>query len=174
MTSPSESELVRAAQRGDVEAFEALYRRHVGRIHALCLRLAGTRTTAEDLTQEVFVRAWRKLDQYRGDAAFATWLYRLAVNVAVSELRSRPAPGRELLTDDPGAFERRSPFPAPELGLDLERAIASLPAAARQVFVLHDVEGVRHEEIARLSGYAVGTSRAHLHRARMLLREVLR
>lgn len=171
---PSEEQLVRAAQRGDVGSFETLYRRHVGRIHALCLRLAGGRAAAEDLTQEVFVRAWRKLGQFRGEAAFGTWLYRLALNLAISERRSHADARHEVLTDDPVACEPRPHAPVPELGLDLERAIAGLPAGARQVFVLHDVEGHRHDEIARLAGIAVGTSRAHLHRARALLREVLR
>lgn len=170
----SEEQLVQAAQHGDVASFETLYRRHAGRIHALSLRLTGAQAPAEDLTQEVFVRAWRKLGQFRGDAAFGTWLYRLAVNLAVSERRSRPDARREVLTDDPAACEPRPPAPHPELGLDLERAIAALPTGARQVFVLHDVEGHRHNEIARLAGIAVGTSRAHLHRARTLLREVLR
>jgi RNA polymerase sigma-70 factor, ECF subfamily len=171
---PSEEQLVYAAQRGDMSSFETLYRRHVGRIHALCLRLAGGRAAAEDLTQEVFVRAWRKLGQFRGEAAFGTWLYRLALNLAISERRSHAEARHEVLTDDPVACEPRPQAPVPELGLDLERAIAGLPAGARQVFVLHDVEGHRHDEIARLAGIAVGTSRAHLHRARTLLREVLR
>ena len=171
---PSEEQLVRAAQCGDVGSFEILYRRHVGRIHGLCLRLTGGRAAAEDLTQEVFVRAWRKLGQFRGEAAFGTWLYRLALNQAVSERRSHSDARHETLTEDPVANEPRPHAPVPELGLDLERAIAGLPAGARQVFVLHDVEGHRHDEIARLAGIAVGTSRAHLHRARALLREVLR
>lgn len=171
--NPDDRELARRAQGGDLQAFEALYRANAGRVYALCLRLAGSRPTAEDLTQEVFVRAWRKLGQFRGDAAFGTWLYRLAVNVVMSERRAGPGPGREVLTDDPAALEPVPPPPAPEVGMDLERAIATLPPGARQVFVLHDVEGHRHEEIARLAGIAVGTSRAHLHRARALLREVL-
>lgn len=168
-----EQVLVRRAQRNDVAAFEALYRAHVGRVFALCLRMAGSRPAAEDLVQEVFVRAWRKLAGFRGEAAFGTWLYRLAVNVVVSDRRSHGEAAREVLTDDPATHEPPSPAPAPELGMDLERAIATLPHGARQVFVLHDVEGHRHEEIARLVGIAVGTSRAHLHRARTLLREVL-
>lgn len=164
---------MRRAQQHDMAAFEVLYREHVGRIFALCLRLTGARPAAEDLVQEVFVRAWRKLAAFRGESAFGTWLYRLAVNVVVSDRRSRPETAREVLTDDPAAHESPSPSPAPELGMDLERAIATLPDGARRVFVLHDMEGYRHEEIARLLGIAVGTSRAHLHRARALLREVL-
>ncbi|HPW55872.1 MAG TPA: sigma-70 family RNA polymerase sigma factor [Thermoanaerobaculaceae bacterium] len=165
--------LVRRAQEGDLEAFEALYRENVGRVYALCVRLTGSRSAAEDLTQEVFVRAWRKLGQFRGEAAFGTWLYRVAVNVVMSERRTGPGSNREELTDDPAALEPTSQSSGPEVGMDLERAIATLPPGARQVFVLHDVEGHRHEEIARLVGIAVGTSRAHLHRARARLREVL-
>ncbi len=166
-------ELARRAQGGDLQAFEALYRAHVGRVYALCLRLAASRSQAEDLTQEAFVRAWRKLGQFRGEAAFGTWLFRLTVNLVMSERRNRAEAGREVLVEDPAALDPPAPPPAPELGMDLERAIAGLPPGARQVFVLHDVEGHRHEEIARLAGIAVGTSRAHLHRARALLREVL-
>lgn len=168
-----EIRLVQQAQRGDMVAFESLYRAHVGLIHALCLRLTGSRSNAEDLTQEVFVRAWRKLGSFRGDAAFGTWLYRLAVNVAVSSRRGGPASGQEILTDDPAGFERPVLPPSPEVALDLERAIAGLPCGARRVFVLHDLAGWRHEDIARVLDIAVGTARAHLHHARVRLREVL-
>ena len=168
-----EDRLVRRAGLGDVAAFEALYRRHVGRVHALCLRLAGDRHAAEDLTQDVFVRAWQKLSTFRGEAGFGTWLYRLALNLTVSALRSGRAGSRERLTDAPEALERVEPAAGPELGLDLDRAIAALPAGARAVFVLHDVAGLRHDEIARQLGIAVGTARAHLHHARTRLREVL-
>lgn len=169
----TDEQVVSRAQAGDAAAFEALYRAHVGRIHALCLRLSGSRVAAEDLTQEVFVRAWRKLRSFRGDAAFGTWLYRLALNFVVGELRSGRASGSELLTEDPAGFERPSSPPPPDLGLDLERAIASLPTNARRVFVLHDVVGWRHEEIARALDIAIGTARVHLHNARARLREVL-
>ncbi len=171
--SGADERLVRRAQLGDAAAFETLYRSHVGRIHALCLRLAGSRTAAEDLTQEVFVRAWRKLSSFRGESVFGTWLYRLALNVAVSELRSGRAAADELLTDDPASLERPSPPSPPDLGLDLERAIVALPASARMVFILHDVVGWRHEEIARRLDIAIGTARVHLHHARARLREVL-
>jgi RNA polymerase sigma-70 factor, ECF subfamily len=169
----ADERLVRRAQLGDPSAFEALYRAHAGRIHALCLRLAGDRGLAEDLTQEVFVRAWRKLGAFRGDAAFGTWLHRLALNLVVSELRSGRPAAAEVLTGDPAAYERPSPPPPPGLGLDLERAIAALPAGARMVFVLHDLVGWRHEEIARHLEIAIGTARVHLHNARARLREVL-
>ena len=168
-----EERLIRRAKLGDVAAFEALYVTHVGRIHALCLRLAGDRHAAEDLTQDVFVRAWQKLRLFRGEAAFGTWLYRLALNMVMSSLRSGRATAFETLSDDPERLEEPAPGPAPGLSLDLERAIAGLPAGARAVFVLHDVAGLRHDEIARQLGIAVGTARAHLHHARARLREVL-
>jgi RNA polymerase sigma-70 factor (ECF subfamily) len=164
----SQIELVSRARGGDVEAFEALYRAHVGRIHAVCLRMTGNRATAEDLVQEAFVRAWRKLSSLRTESTFSSWLLRLTVNLVVSHLRSRLP--REL--ED--AFDERAEpggrFPNPAARVDLEEALRSLPAGARLVVVLHDLEGYRHEEIARLMGTAVGTSKAQLHRARRLLR----
>lgn len=159
---------VARAQGGDVRAFEALYRAHAPRIHGLCRRLTGSASNAEDLTQEVFVRAWQRLRSFRGESAFSTWLHRLAVNVVLGHLRAhRPAP--TVWEGDRPASHR-----ATALRIDLEEAIASLPPSARMVFVLHDVEGYRHEEIAALARIAVGTSKAHLHRARRLLREALK
>ena len=164
---------VRRAQQGDAAAFEELYRTHAGRIHALCLRLEGDQARAEELTQDVFVRAWQRLPTFRGESAFGTWLHRLAVNVVLADRRSLWRRGRRLLfTDDPAAFERPGDTAMGNTG-DLEGAIAALPRGARAVFVLHDVEGYTHEEIARLSGIAAGTSKAQLFRARRLLREAL-
>jgi RNA polymerase sigma-70 factor (ECF subfamily) len=170
-----EWELVRRAQGGDVSAFEALYRDNVSRVYALCCRLAGESQLAEELAQDVFVRAWQRLSTFRGESAFSSWLYPLTVNVALSERRSRRRRTAHILaTDDPAPFEKASERPAvPEAGLDLERALATLPPGARAVFVLHDVEGYKHEEIAELTGVATGTSKAQLHRARRLLREAL-
>ncbi len=169
-----ERNLVRAAQAGDLGAFERLYRSTVGLVHAISLRMAGNAALAEELTQDVFVRAWEKLATFRGESAFATWLTRLTVNVALSERRERRRrEARITLTDDLEAVAPLVPASTPGQGLDLERAIASLPPQARHVFVLHDVEGWEHAEIARQTGLAVGTSKAHLHRARRLLREVL-
>lgn len=169
-----EAALVQRAREGDVAAFEQLYRENVGRVYALCLRLASDASLAEELTQDVFVRAWRKLGSFRGESAFASWLYPLTVNVALTERRSRlRRTSRVFGTEDPAAFEKPLPGPGPEAGFDLERALAQLPPGARSVFVLHDVEGFRHEEIARLTGVATGTSKAQLHRARKLLREAL-
>jgi RNA polymerase sigma-70 factor (ECF subfamily) len=168
---------VRRAQAGDRIAFEQLYRDNVGRVYALCYRMAGTADLAEELAQDVFVRAWQKLGSFRGESAFSSWLHPLTVNVALSERRSRRRRvARVMTTDDLTEFERPGPptrSDGPESGFDLERALATLPPGARAVFVLHDVEGYKHEEIARMTGVAAGTSKAQLHRARKLLREVL-
>lgn len=160
------------AQAGDTSAFERLYREHVGRIHALARRMAGA-DAAEDLTQEVFIRAWQKLGSFRGDAAFGTWLHRLAVNRILSEreaLRKRQArhvPGEKVF---PGLRGRAD---TPGLRVDFEVAVERLPDGAREVFVLYDVEGYPHKEIARMLDVSVGTSKSQLHRARMLLRNHL-
>jgi RNA polymerase sigma-70 factor (ECF subfamily) len=171
-----EADLVRRAQAGDRVAYEQLYRDNVGRVYALCFRMAGTAELAEELAQDVFVRAWQKLGSFRGESAFSSWLHPLTVNVALSERRSRRRRvARVMTTDDLTPFERPGPTRSdgPEAGFDLERALATLPPGARAVFVLHDVEGYKHEEIAERTGVAVGTSKAQLHRARKLLREAL-
>ncbi len=166
--------LVRAAQAGDTAAFEQIYRLHVGRVYALCLRLAGDATRAEILTQDVFVRAWRKLASFAGRSAFSTWLHRLAVNVVVEDMRADARRnGRVVMMEDLSQVDAPGREAPPGTALDLERAIAALPAGARLVFVLYDIQGYRHEEIAALTGLAVGTSKAQLHRARRLLREEL-
>lgn len=170
----SDSDLIRKAQTGDVGAFESLYRKHVGRIYALCLRMVADPARAEDLAQEAFLRAWQKLRSFRGRSAFSTWLHRLAVNVVLSEMRSRGRGSIQSTTPEQlQAVPDPRPQRWPDTGVDLERAIAALPEQARLVFVLHDVEGYRHREIGRLLGIAIGTSKAHLHRARRILREVL-
>jgi RNA polymerase sigma-70 factor, ECF subfamily len=170
---PRVNETVRRAQQGDQAAFHELYLAHVGRVYAICLRLARDQTEAEEHTQDVFVRVWERLASFREESAFSTWLYRLAVNEV---LQSRRAAGRRsarvMLAEDPATLDstgRAAPAPTS----DLDRAIAGLPEGARAVFVLHDVEGYQHEEIARISGIAEGTSKAQLHRARRLLREAL-
>jgi len=172
-SSSGDGDLVRRAAEGEVGAYEMLYRQHVGRVHALCLRMARDRSEAEELTQETFVRVWERLGSFRGESAFSTWLHRVTVNVVIAELRRRGR-WRERFTAHEGE-EVGVAEPAFSAGgdLDLERAIAALSPQARLVFVLHDVEGYQHNEIAELTGLAVGTSKAHLHRARLLLREEL-
>ena len=169
-----EEPLIRRAQDGDMGAFEQLYRDHVGRVFALCLRLAGDASLAEELAQEAFVRAWQKLGSFRGESAFSSWLYTLTVNTALSERRSRRRrTSRVVATDDLSTFDRPGRPARPEHGFDLERALATLPPGARAVLVLHDVEGYKHHEIAEMTGIAAGTSKAQLHRARRLMREAL-
>ncbi len=160
------------AAAGDGRAFERLYCAHVDRINALVCRMMGLEE-ADDVTQEVFIRAWQKLDSFRGDAAFGTWLYRLAVNVILSRRQGR-ATDRERFHAPGDAIESAVAVveSVPDT-IDFERAVMGLPAGARQVFVLHDVEGFKHREIAAMLGISAGTSKAQLHRARMTLRAVL-
>jgi len=168
---------VALAAAGDRRAFERVYREHVNRVFSLCVRMTGERGVAEELTQDVFVRAWEKLAQFRGESAFGTWLHRLTVNVV---LNHRKSVGRQQSRlggdDDEGdgveALAGRL-GPAPGDRMDIEAAIAKLPPGARKVFVLHDVEGYKHEEIADMLGITSGGSKAQLHRARLLLREAL-
>lgn len=167
--------LVDRARQRDPRAFAELYRTHVGRTYALCLRMTANPSTAEELTQQTFIRAWEKLPLFRGESAFNSWLHRLAVNTVLMALRARSRlTARVLFTDDPAALET-PPSSAPAgIRLDLEQAIAALPPQARVIFVLHDVEGWQHHEIAAQLGLATGTSKAQLHRARQLLQEALR
>jgi len=161
-----------AACQGDAQAFERLYRAHVGVIRGLARRMAGD-AAADELTQDAFVRAWEKLDTFRGDARFGTWLYRLAVNVII-EQRRRSA-SRAWLVEDGGAASESAAVPAADgvFAIDFEAAVDRLPEGARQVFLLHDVEGYKHDEIGALLGIATGTSKGQLHRAREILRRHL-
>lgn len=171
-----EGALVERAQAGDTAAFEQLYRLHSGRVHALCWRLCGGDTAlAEDLVQEAFVRAWNKLDMFEGRSAFGTWLHRLAANVALSDRRIRLRRVRaEAPYDEVAEREMAGPRGlVADLSEDLERAIGALPERARTVLVLYDIEGYAHAEIAELTGMAVGSSKAQLHRARQLVRDAL-
>lgn len=164
---------VRAAAAGDRRAFQRLYRLHVGRIHGAVYRLAGyDHARAEDLTQDAFIRAWQKLPDFRHESAFGTWLYRLAVNVALMDIRARGADPVSMVDDDHLPDRSETPFCAAERE-ELERAIGRLPPRARAVLVLHDIEGWRHEDIGSEMGMAIGTSKAQLHRARGLLRKAL-
>jgi RNA polymerase sigma-70 factor (ECF subfamily) len=157
-------------------AFEQLYRTHAPRLFGLACRMVG-RPDAEDLLQEIFLTAYRKLDQYKGESTLATWLFRLATNLCVDHLRSRGARVRamtETIDDEPEAGAAGAgPIGATIDRLDLERAIAALPAGYRAAFVLHDVEGLGHREIGEALGVSEGTSKSQLHRARLRLRAVL-
>ncbi|MBA3578691.1 MAG: RNA polymerase sigma factor [Gemmatimonadaceae bacterium] len=175
-----EADDVSAAAAGDRIAFERLYRRHTGRVYSLCLRMTGNTTRAEELTQDVFVRIWEKLPLFRGESAFTTWMHSLAVNVVLSARKSE-ALDLSRLTEQGGDGDAESwdaaagPDKVTFSGerIDLERAIARLPPGARRVFVLHDVEGYKHEELAGMLGITAGGSKAQLHRARLLLRKAL-
>jgi len=165
-----ERALVDSARRGAPAAFEALYRNHVGHVYGLCLRMTANPATAEDCTQEAFIQAWRSLPAFEGRAAFGTWLHRIAVNAVLAQGRRR----REQVGADVPADEAAAALPDPSASndgamLDLEAAIARLPAGARQVLVLVGVYGHSHEEAAALLGIAVGTCKSQLHRARQLL-----
>jgi len=178
----SEAQAIERAQQGDAEAFEALYNLHKRRVYSLCLRMTANTAAAEDLTQEAFLQLFRKIGTFRGESAFSTWLHRMAVNVVLMQLRKKglpvvpleenieteeEAPRKELGADDPrlaGSIDR----------MQLERSIAGLPPGYRMIFLLHDVEGYEHNEIAEMVGCSIGNSKSQLHKARMKLREILK
>jgi len=171
---PAEQDAVDAvlAASGDAQAFERLYRRHLGRVHSLARRMLGPEE-ADDATQAAFIRAWEKLGTFRGESAFGTWLHRLAINVMLAR-RTTIGTERGRRVEGGEALERVSARPGrADLSMDFEQAIERLPHGAREVFVLHDIEGYKHEEIAGLLGIVTGTSKAQLHRARMALRGYL-
>ena len=164
---------VAKAASGDVRAFEALYQMHLPKVHSLVRRMSGGRD-ADELTQDVFVRVWQKLGSFRGDSAFATWLHRLAVNVVIERFRQETT-RRQRMHDGEEIFETlAAPLRSDDAGIDFEAAIETLPDGARRVFVLHDVEGYKHREIGTLLEISAGTSKAQLHRARMMLRRYLK
>lgn len=173
----SETTLVDAARQGDRQAFEQLYRTHVGRIHALCLRLLADRDEAEIMTQDAFVHAWHKLDRFAGQSAFGTWLHRLTVNLVLDRRRSEKRRRRHetpMDLDEQASLLRATAPPARVVDrLELERAIAGLPDGARTVFVLQEIEGYPLRDIATMLGIAEGTVKAQGFRARRLLREAL-
>lgn len=171
-------ELAQRCRSGDRAAFEELYRLHAGRLYTLVLRMTGSVPEAEDLLQEVFLQAHRKLQGFRGDSTLGTWLYRLAINQCLDFLRSRQGRMSRSTSslDEDGADEPAAPAPAVPASIsrvDLERAIARLPDGCRAVFVLHDVEGFEHKEIARMLRISEGTSKSQVHKARMKLRAML-
>jgi len=178
-----EAEAIEAAKRGDGEAFAKLYNLHKRRVYTLCLRMLGNVSAAEDMTQNAFLHLFRKIESFRGDSAFSTWLHRLTVNLVLMQLRKRglnlvsleetispsdeDAPRRDFGSRDPvlaGSVDR----------VTLERAVAALPPGYRMVFVLHDVEGYEHNEIAIMLDCSIGNSKSQLHKARLRLRELLR
>ena len=171
--------LAQRAAAGDMPAFEELYERHHRRVYSLCLRMTGNTAEAEDLAQEAFIQLYRKIGSFRGESAFTTWLHRLTVNQVLMHFRKRGVKF-EQTTDDGdvptqvvAGTENPNQMPIVDR-IALDRAIAALPPGYRAVFVLHDIEGHEHEEIARLLGCSVGTSKSQLHKARMKLRTLLR
>lgn len=172
--SDSDDDLVGRAQAGDPGAFEELYRTHVDRVYALCLRMSADRERAERLTQDTFVRCWEKLATFRGESRFSSWLYRMAVNVVLNDQRARKRRHLRLEpTGDLGRYGREAPQGAREETIDVERALAGLPEAARTVLVLYGIEGYKYREIAEMTGIAEGTVKAQIHRARKLLEGAL-
>lgn len=174
-----EAALVERCRRGDAAAFEEVYRTHAGRLYGLILRMTGNQADAEDLLQEVFLAAHRKLDGFRGESALGTWLYRLATNHVLDHLRSRAAKTGQLtdgfdddgpVLPDPGS---RAIVEQTIAHMDLERALTQLPAGCRAAFLLHDVEGLEHREVAEALGIAEGTSKSQVHKARLRLRALL-
>lgn len=179
----TEAEAIRRAQQGDAGAFERIYRLHSRRVYALCLRMVGNTAEAEDLTQEAFLQLFRKIGTFRGESAFSTWLHRLAVNVVLMRLRKRTVAVTSLdeqnEQEEEGSGARKD-IGAPDLRLsgsvdrvNLERAVQQLSPGYRSVFVLHDIEGYEHNEIAALMKCSIGNSKSQLHKARMRLRELL-
>ena len=178
----SEAEAIERAKQGDEEAFELLYHLHKRRVYSLCLRMTANTAAAEDLTQEAFLQLFRKIGTFRGESAFSTWLHRMAVNVVLMQLRKKGLPlvsleetmetEEESPKKEPGAEDARL---AGSLNrLQLEQAIGDLPPGYRMVFLLHDVEGYEHNEIAEMVGCSIGNSKSQLHKARMKLRELLK
>lgn len=178
-SQPSDLDLAQKSAEGDVVAFEQLYRRHFRRVYAICLRMIGNPTEAEDLSQEVFIQLFKKIGSFRGDSAFTTWLHRMTVNQVLMHFRKRSTRS-EMLTEEgetPVQIVQGTANPNAMPVVDkiaLEKAISELPPGYRNVFVLHDVEGYDHEEIARMLGFAEGTSKSQLHKARLKLRQLLR
>ncbi|MEZ4417156.1 MAG: sigma-70 family RNA polymerase sigma factor [Gemmatimonadota bacterium] len=166
--------LVRRAQSGDRSAFAEVYRRTVDRIYGLCLRMTADADRAEELTQDSFVRAWERLGSFRGDAKFSTWMHRLAVNVVLQDRRTRADRQQKVVSDpDVERYGAVAKDAFPETRIDLERALAHLPERAREALVLRDIEGFKYREVAVMTGVAVGTVKAQVHRARQMLKEVL-
>ncbi len=180
----TEAEAIRLAQHGNAEAFERIYRLHSRRVYALCLRMVGNSAEAEDLTQEAFLQLFRKIGTFRGESAFSTWLHRLAVNVVLMRLRKKTLVENsleEMTEPDEESGTQRKDIGGPDIRLsgsvdrvNLERAVEQLPPGYRSVFVLHDIQGYEHNEIAAIMSCSIGNSKSQLHKARMRLRGFLR
>jgi RNA polymerase sigma-70 factor (ECF subfamily) len=179
----SEAEAIERAKQGDAEAFQALYDRHKRRVYSLCLRMTANTAEAEDLAQEAFLQLFRKIGTFRGESAFSTWLHRLSVNVVLMHLRKKSLPvvSLEETTQNTEEDSPKKDFGAEDLSLagsidrlQLQKAVESLPPGYRTIFVLHDVEGYEHNEIAGIVGCSIGNSKSQLHKARMKLRDILR
>lgn len=180
----SETQAIRLAQRGDAGAFERLYRLHSPRVYSLCLRMLRNADDAEDSTQDVFLHVFRKIQGFRGDAAFSTWLHRVAVNTVLMRFRGSKEAKTSTLDDsnsnrENGAPSREAGAPDPHLEgyvdrVAIEKAIAELPPRCKLMFVLYDIQGYAHREIARIAGCSVGNAKSQLHKARVRLRQLLR
>jgi len=179
----SEAEAIERAKQGDGEAFQALYEKHKRRVYSLCLRMTANTAEAEDLTQEAFLQLFRKIATFRGESAFSTWLHRLSVNVVLMHLRKKGLPVVSLEETTQGGEEDspKKDFGAQDLALagsidrmQLQKAVDDLPPGYRTIFVLHDVEGYEHNEIAEIVGCSIGNSKSQLHKARMKLRDLLK
>jgi RNA polymerase sigma-70 factor (ECF subfamily) len=178
----SEAEAIERAKQGDAQAFEALYNLHKRRVYSLCLRMTANTAAAEDLTQEAFLQLFRKIGTFRGESAFSTWLHRMAVNVVLMQLRKKGLPvvpldetmetEEEGPRKEPGAEDPRLSGSVDRM--QLQKSIAALPPGYRMIFLLHDVEGYEHNEIAEMVGCSIGNSKSQLHKARMKLREFLK
>ncbi len=178
----SEAEAIERAKLGDAEAFEVLYSLHKRRVYSLCLRMTSNTAEAEDLTQEAFLQLFRKIATFRGESAFSTWLHRMAVNVVLMQLRKKSLPVvplEETIETEEDTPKKEPGAEDPVLAgsvdrLQLKKAVESLPPGYRTIFVLHDVEGYEHNEIAEIVGCSIGNSKSQLHKARMKLRELLK
>jgi RNA polymerase sigma-70 factor (ECF subfamily) len=179
---PNEAELIERAKLGDAQAFQALYDKHKRRVYSLCLRMTANTAEAEDLTQEAFLQLYRKIGTFRGESAFSTWLHRLSVNVVLMQLRKKSLPVVSLEETTQGEEDTpKKDFGAEDLALagsidrlQLQKAVDDLPPGYRMIFVLHDVEGYEHNEIATIVGCSIGNSKSQLHKARMKLRDLLK
>jgi RNA polymerase sigma-70 factor, ECF subfamily len=179
----NEAEAIERAKQGDAQAFQDLYDKHKRRVYSLCLRMTANTAEAEDLTQEAFLQLYRKIGTFRGESAFSTWLHRLSVNVVLMHLRKKNLPLVSLEETTQGGEEDtpKKDFGAEDLALagsldrlQLQKAVDDLPPGYRTIFVLHDIEGYEHNEIAGIVGCSIGNSKSQLHKARMKLRDLLR